>query len=90
MSKPRARCAPPHLSLYHLTLEPNTLFAKYPPVLPDDDASAAMQDWIEQRTVGAGYRRYEVSAYAQPGRDCRHNLNYWTFGRLPWHWRGRA
>ena len=72
--------APPHLSLYQLTLEPNTVFAKYPPLLPDDDTTAAMQDWIEERTGAAGYRRYEVSAYARPGRECRHNLNYWRFG----------
>jgi putative oxygen-independent coproporphyrinogen III oxidase len=71
---------PPHLSLYHLTLEPNTVFAKFPPSLPDEDTSAAMHDWIEQRTAAAGYRRYEVSAYARAGRECRHNLNYWTFG----------
>ncbi len=71
---------PPHLSLYHLTLEPNTLFAKFPPALPDDDQSADMQDWIHERTSGAGYGRYEVSAYAQPDRQCRHNLNYWRFG----------
>ena len=72
--------APPHLSLYHLTLEPNTLFAKYPPSLPDDDASADMQDMIAQQTAAAGYEHYEVSAYAQPGRQARHNLNYWQFG----------
>ncbi|AJK45391.1 oxygen-independent coproporphyrinogen III oxidase-like protein [Burkholderia plantarii] len=72
--------APPHLSLYHLTLEPNTMFAKFPPAVPDDDASADMQDWIHERTAEAGYGRYEVSAYAQPHRQCRHNLNYWRFG----------
>jgi oxygen-independent coproporphyrinogen-3 oxidase len=72
--------APPHLSLYQLTLEPNTVFAKYPPALPDDDAVAAMQEWIETRAGTAGYRHYEVSAYAQPGRECRHNVNYWRFG----------
>jgi len=72
--------APPHLSLYHLTLEPNTYFAKYPPPLPDDDASAEMQDMIDERTEAAGYHHYEVSAYAQPGRQARHNLNYWRFG----------
>jgi putative oxygen-independent coproporphyrinogen III oxidase len=72
--------APPHLSLYQLTLEPNTVFAKHPPRLPDDDTAAAMQDWIETRTAEAGYRHYEVSAYAQSGRACRHNLNYWGFG----------
>ncbi|TAM52473.1 MAG: oxygen-independent coproporphyrinogen III oxidase-like protein [Paraburkholderia sp.] len=72
--------APPHLSLYHLTLEPNTLFAKFPPALPDDDASADMQEWIHERTATAGYERYEVSAYAKPHHQCKHNLNYWRFG----------
>ncbi|AWV00959.1 oxygen-independent coproporphyrinogen III oxidase-like protein [Burkholderia sp. JP2-270] len=72
--------APPHLSLYHLTLEPNTLFAKFPPVVPDDDASADMQEWIHTRTAEAGYGRYEVSAYAKPNHQCKHNLNYWRFG----------
>jgi putative oxygen-independent coproporphyrinogen III oxidase len=72
--------APPHLSLYHLTLEPNTVFAKYPPAVPDDDTSAEMQDMIEAQTAAAGYGHYEVSAYAQPGRRARHNLNYWQFG----------
>ena len=72
--------APPHLSLYHLTLEPNTLFAKYPPAVPDDDTSAEMQDMIEAMTQEAGYQHYEVSAYAKPGRQARHNLNYWQFG----------
>lgn len=72
--------APPHLSLYHLTLEPNTLFAKYPPALPDDDASADMQDMITGLTAAAGYQHYEVSAYAQPKHQARHNLNYWQFG----------
>jgi oxygen-independent coproporphyrinogen-3 oxidase len=72
--------APPHLSLYHLTLEPNTTFAKYPPVVPDDDASAEMQDMIQAQTGAAGYGHYEVSAYAQPGHRARHNLNYWQFG----------
>ncbi|GGC17978.1 coproporphyrinogen III oxidase [Oxalicibacterium flavum] len=72
--------APPHLSLYHLTMEPNTVFAKYPPTVPDDDASADMQDMIAQETLAAGYAHYEVSAYAQPTRKARHNLNYWQFG----------
>jgi putative oxygen-independent coproporphyrinogen III oxidase len=72
--------APPHLSLYHLTLEPNTVFAKYPPAIPDDDASAEMQDMITAETGAAGYQHYEVSAYAQAGRQARHNLNYWQFG----------
>nr|WP_249222847.1 radical SAM family heme chaperone HemW [Noviherbaspirillum sp. L7-7A] len=72
--------APPHLSLYHLTMEPNTEFAKYPPALPDDDASAEMQDMIAERMAAAGFEHYEVSAYAQPGRQARHNRNYWEFG----------
>jgi len=71
---------PPHLSLYQLTLEPNTVFAKYPPQLPDEDTAAAMHDWIEVRTAAAGYRHYEVSAHTRPGHACRHNLNYWHFG----------
>ena len=72
--------SPTHLSLYHLTLEPNTVFAKYPPELPDDDASAEMQQRISERMAEAGYQHYEVSAYAKPGRRARHNLNYWEFG----------
>jgi oxygen-independent coproporphyrinogen-3 oxidase len=72
--------APPHLSLYQLTLEPNTVFAKYPPKLPDEDTVAAIGEWIEARTAEAGYQHYEVSAYARPGHRCRHNLNYWQFG----------
>jgi oxygen-independent coproporphyrinogen-3 oxidase len=72
--------APPHLSLYHLTMEPNTVFAKYPPTLPSDDESADIQDMIAERTAAAGYEHYEVSAYAKPGRRARHNLNYWEFG----------
>jgi oxygen-independent coproporphyrinogen-3 oxidase len=71
---------PPHLSLYHLTMEPNTLFAKYPPTLPDDDASADMQDMIAELTAANGYGQYEISAYAKAGRRARHNLNYWEFG----------
>ncbi len=69
-----------HLSLYHLTLEPNTVFAKYPPAVPDDDASAAMQDLITQATGAGGWEQYEVSAYARAGQRCLHNLNYWEFG----------
>jgi putative oxygen-independent coproporphyrinogen III oxidase len=72
--------SPPHLSLYQLTIEPNTVFAKAPPTLPDDDSAAAMHEWIEQRMAAASYRHYEVSAYARPGHACRHNLNYWHFG----------
>ena len=72
--------APPHLSCYHLTIEPNTYFHRFPPRLPDDDAAAAMQDAIEARLAAAGYEHYETSAFAQPGRQCAHNLNYWKFG----------
>jgi oxygen-independent coproporphyrinogen-3 oxidase len=72
--------APPHLSCYQLTLEPNTAFAAAPPVLPDPDRCADMQDAIEARLAAAGFIHYETSAFAQPGRQCRHNLNYWTFG----------
>ena len=72
--------APPHLSIYHLTIEPNTLFAKHPPALPEDDDAYAMMDRITERTALAGLGRYEVSAYARPGHACAHNLNYWQFG----------
>lgn len=72
---------PPHLSIYHLTLEPNTLFAKFPPkALPDDDTAFDMLDLITARTAAAGMERYEVSAFARPGHRCEHNLNYWQFG----------
>ena len=70
----------PHLSFYHLTLEPNTAFFTRPPPLPDEDAAAAIGDMVERRLVEAGYDHYETSAYARPGRACRHNLNYWRFG----------
>jgi oxygen-independent coproporphyrinogen-3 oxidase len=71
---------PPHLSVYHLTLEPNTWFATHPPVLPDDDTAAAMLDLITESTAAAGLQRYEVSAFARTGHRCVHNLNYWQFG----------
>jgi len=71
---------PPHLSLYQLTLEPNTRFAKYPPALPEHDVCADMQEWIHRRMQKAGYLHYEISAYAQPRQTCQHNLNYWRFG----------
>ena len=70
----------PHISAYHLTLEPNTLFYKHPPPLPDHDASAVMQEAIEDKLHQAGYDHYETSAFAKPGHHCRHNLNYWQFG----------
>ncbi|TAM45380.1 MAG: oxygen-independent coproporphyrinogen III oxidase-like protein [Gammaproteobacteria bacterium] len=71
---------PTHLSAYQLTIEPNTLFHARPPVLPDDDAIWDMQQAIQAELATAGFRQYEVSAYAKPGRACRHNLNYWEFG----------
>jgi len=86
---------PRHLSCYHLTLEPNTYFHRYPPALPDDDTTAAMQEGIEARLAAAGYDHYETSAFAKfgepliphpssliPARSarCAHNLNYWMFG----------
>jgi putative oxygen-independent coproporphyrinogen III oxidase len=70
----------PHLSVYHLTLEPNTYFHRYPPIVPDDDTAAQMQEQIALRLRESGYDHYETSAYAQPGRRSRHNLNYWMFG----------
>ena len=72
--------APTHLSYYQLTLEPNTLFAANPPDLPDEDCLAEIQQIGLQLITAAGYRQYEVSAYAQANRQCKHNLNYWTFG----------
>jgi putative oxygen-independent coproporphyrinogen III oxidase len=72
---------PPHLSIYHLTVEPNTRFALAPPPgLPDDDLASDMLDLITARTAAAGLQRYEVSAFAQQGHRCTHNLNYWQFG----------
>ena len=70
----------PHVSCYHLTLEPGTAFAKRPPVLPDEDEAADMQALVETRCADAGLERYEISAFARPGHRCRHNLNYWEFG----------
>jgi len=71
---------PPHISIYHLTIEPNTYFAKFPPVIPEEDLAYAMLDRISEMTDQAGMQRYEVSAYAKPGHRCFHNLNYWQFG----------
>jgi oxygen-independent coproporphyrinogen-3 oxidase len=71
---------PAHLSHYQLTLEPGTAFHHRPPPLPDDDQAFEMQQACQQLLAEAGYAQYEVSAYAQPGRQCRHNLNYWRFG----------
>ena len=71
---------PPHISIYHLTIEPNTYFAKFPPVIPEDDQAYTMLDRITEMTGEAGLRRYEISAYALPGHRCFHNTNYWQFG----------
>jgi len=69
-----------HLSCYELTIEPNTLFHRHPPELPDEDEADAMQSAIESRLAQAGFDRYEVSAYARPGHRSAHNVNYWRFG----------
>lgn len=71
---------PPHLSWYQLTIEPNTLFASRPPVLPDDDALWDIFEQGDKLLTAAGYQQYETSAYAKPGYQCQHNLNYWRFG----------
>ena len=71
---------PTHISYYQLTLEPNTLFYRQPPALPDDDDIACMQDQGQQALAAAGYQQYEVSAYARAGWQCQHNKNYWEFG----------
>ena len=72
---------PTHISHYQLTLEPNTMFFARPPKgLPDDDSAWDMQEHCQALLVDAGYAQYEVSAYARPGRQCAHNLNYWRFG----------
>lgn len=72
--------APTHISFYQLTLEPNTLFYSRPPTLPEEDTIAQIEQQCRDRLQLAGYARYETSAYARPGRLCRHNLNYWQFG----------
>jgi oxygen-independent coproporphyrinogen-3 oxidase len=69
-----------HLSIYQLTLEPNTIFAKFPPPLPDDDLAVSMEEGIESLLSEAGFERYEVSAFARQGARARHNINYWQFG----------
>jgi oxygen-independent coproporphyrinogen-3 oxidase len=72
--------SPPHLSCYALTLEPGTAFWARRPELPDADLSADMGEAIEEKLASEGFIHYEISAFARPGHECRHNLNYWTFG----------
>ncbi len=72
--------APPHISHYQLTLEPGTVFARHRPTLPDDESAWEMQIACGESLAAAGFGNYEISAWAQPGRACRHNLNYWRFG----------
>ena len=71
---------PPHISIYQLTIEANTYFAKFPPALPEEDMAYDMLDKITEMTTAKGLERYEVSAYALPGHRCFHNTNYWQFG----------
>jgi oxygen-independent coproporphyrinogen-3 oxidase len=69
-----------HLSFYHLTIEPNTVFFSKPPVLPDEDTAVAIEEAVHGRLARAGFARYEISAWCRAGEECRHNLNYWRFG----------
>ncbi|MFW6041922.1 MAG: radical SAM family heme chaperone HemW, partial [Guyparkeria sp.] len=71
---------PPHLSWYQLTIEPNTAFAFSPPALPADATLDQIGENGRDRLVAAGYGQYEISAFARPGHECEHNLNYWRFG----------
>jgi len=71
---------PPHISWYQLTLEPNTIFHKYPPILPSDDITWEIQSQGELLLAAAGYQHYEISAFSQSKHHCQHNLNYWAFG----------
>ena len=73
-------CKPPHISWYQLTLEPNTVFYKYPPILPNDDVTWEIQANGEELLHTGGFNHYEISAFSQPNHECRHNLNYWSFG----------
>ncbi|MGI9203122.1 MAG: radical SAM family heme chaperone HemW [Woeseiaceae bacterium] len=71
----------PHISYYQLTLEPNTVFFKRPPPnIPDDELAWEIQQACHAQLQQAGFKRYEISAFARPGHQCRHNLNYWSFG----------
>ena len=70
----------PHLSFYHLTIEPDTVFHRRPPKIPDPDEAAEIEDAVHAALVDGGFEQYETSAFAREGRRCRHNLNYWEFG----------
>jgi oxygen-independent coproporphyrinogen-3 oxidase len=72
--------SPTHLSHYQLTLEPGTVYYHRPPALPDEEQADAMQAAAARRLAASGFRQYEISAWARPGHECRHNLNYWTYG----------
>ena len=78
--KEALRCGAPHVSAYQLTIEPNTVFFSKPPPLPEHDLCADMQAVVESMLLENGFEHYETSAFARPGRRCRHNLNYWEFG----------
>jgi len=78
--KEALRCGTPHVSAYQLTIEPNTVFFSKPPPLPEHDLCADMQAVVESMLLENGFEHYETSAFARPGRRCRHNLNYWEFG----------
>ena len=69
-----------HLSFYQLTIEPNTYFHRFPPPVPDNDLQFEIQVTLQNKLSSSGFEQYEVSAYASPGKECRHNLNYWQFG----------
>lgn len=73
-------CQAPHISWYQLTIEPNTVFHKYPPQLPHDELTWQIQIHGEQMLASAGFEHYEVSAFTKPGHNCKHNINYWDFG----------
>lgn len=75
-----AKLSPPHLSWYQLTIEQNTLFHSKPPQLPDDEALWHIYEQGQQKLAALGYEQYEISAYAKPGFQCQHNINYWQFG----------
>lgn len=75
-----AKLSPPHLSWYQLTIEQNTLFHSKPPQLPDDEALWHIYEQGQKKLADLGYEQYEISAYAKPGFQCQHNINYWQFG----------